>query len=151
MLYFFTDPDDPHNSLSFLYYFSTHTLAEHFITANGNHHLRVHQNGPIETVAMLEIAAWLQTRTGSGDLQLNTMSGKVDYSTLPEHLILASTHGEKSILIHYPAFGFTAGICEDGSKIAPYWRDPTAFTREKRSNLIQEAAEILMRAIDNYR
>jgi hypothetical protein len=150
MLYLFTDPADPHDSRAFLYHFSTHTLAEHFITATGNHHLRVHQNGPIDNVAMLEIAAWLKTNTGTGDLQLNTMSGKVDYSTLPEHLIIASTHGEKSIIIHYPAFGLTAGLCEDGTKIPPYWRDPAAFTSEQRSQLIQQAAEILMRTIANY-
>jgi hypothetical protein len=147
MLYLYTDPAAPHNSRAFFYHIPTHTFAEHFITSAKNHHLRVHQDGPINTDVMIQISDWLKASTGVEDIQLITMSGKVDYSTLPDHLILASASGGKSVLIHYPALGFTAGIHEDGSKIPPHWRDPAAFTREQRSHIIDQAAETLMQTI----
>lgn len=63
MLYIHTDPACPQDSRSFLYHLATHTLAEHFITAAGNHHLRIHQDGEADTETLLDMMEFLEARS----------------------------------------------------------------------------------------
>lgn len=151
MLYIHTDPACPQDSRSFLYHLATHTLAEHFITAAGNHHLRIHQDGEADTETLLDMMEFLEARSDYAPLQMSSMSGRVNYALLPAHLILVSATGGKSALIHYPALGFTAGIHEDGTKIPPHWRDPACMSPEQRSHFLHNAADALMQSIAKYR
>jgi hypothetical protein len=150
MTYIFTDPAAPLESRSFLFHLPTHTLAEHYITPNGGHHLRIHQNLAAAEDALTSFHECIQ-RASDGPVSLSTMAGNVDYSALPESIILVSSEPPLSTIIHYPAIGFTAGIREDGSKIPPHWRDPAIFTPPQRSHFIAQAADSLMRAISRYK
>ena len=74
---------------------------------------------------------------------------------LPPYILFASSiqnpksklQNQSSILIHYPAFGFAAGVHADGSKIPPTWRDPAIFTPEQRSHFLAQAAETLIQEL----
>lgn len=150
MIYIYTDPACPEQSRAFLYHLPTHTLAEHFVTLAGNHHLRVHQDEAADTDALLDIMEFIEKRAGFPRIHLSSMSGKVDYAILPPRLVLVSATGEKSAIIHYPELGFTAGVHQDGTKIPPYWRKPGILTPEQRSHFLHNAADALMQAIAQY-
>jgi hypothetical protein len=148
MLYLYTDPADP-ASRTFLFHAPTHTLAEHFITPTRTHHLRIYQEGDLSTDAMISFTDWLQAHDGSEQIRLSVMAGGT-LPQLPEHLILASASTPRSLLIHYPALGFSAGLCEDGTKIPPHWKNPALLTPPQRSYLLAHAAQTLMEAIASH-
>lgn len=153
MLYLTTTPE----GRSFFYHFPTHTLCEAFFNAGAKavpprgtqrtHHLRGHQpEGEIPTEALLAIADWMEATRPGGSSAMTSMSSGPG-KDLPEHIVFGSESDPKSLLIHYPAFGFTAGIREDGTKIPPHWRNPDLFTPEQRSHFLAQAAESLMQAV----
>lgn len=153
MLFFSTNPADD-LSRSFIYHFPSHTLMEVFfgVGPGGSHHLRGHQQeGEIPMDALEAVRAWLESTLKGSSAAMTTLSNGQG-GDLPEYLILASTSGKsKALIIHYPAVGFTAGLQDDGTKIPPYWHHPDAVPKERKSKILDHAADTLMRAIADYR
>lgn len=130
------------------------TLVEAFwhVGPGGTHHLRGHQpEGEIPPQVLQEITAFIEERIPGTAAGLTTLSTGPS-PDLPAHLILASAdRQDRSLIIHYPSIGFTAGLREDGTKIPPTWKDPAIFTPEQRSHFLHQAADTLMQAIANHR
>ena len=64
-----------------------------------------------------------------------------------DYITLLSITDGAAVVIHYPAIGFTAGLTASGEKIPPIWRDPNIFTKEQRTQFLQQAADNLMQIL----
>lgn len=145
MIYLTTNPADPAAPLWILH-LPTLTLGQY--QPGPHHRITIQDDTPSPEDALRDFSAWLEARSPGSHLTLITSPNAP--TPIPESIILTSADpATHSILIHYPALGFAAGLNQDGSKIPPVWKDPQRLTPAQRSHILAQAADTLVNFINN--